>query len=417
MRKKILLIAALITALFFTACALPRPAYEAVDFVSLKDRETVSLTRQGLDYIVRGRNIDGELKLRQALFLEPAARPIRYNLASVLVRQGLFAEAEELLIALRKEVPGSARYASLLASAYLQEDRFLESEIVLRESLWQAEQEEDMKRQVVTMKNLSTLAFRHGDEEDALCWSERAFALSPDEEQQVKHARLLLAAHYPRKALKLASETLQVTAPEAGDPGLGDTPQDAGQVAMEGEGVLAGDASFSDVEFDENMQDQGFVDEGLDPSLDSHEAGHARRFRRGPNRKLQLDIVKAQAYYELAQFSSAFRLSEKHLAHPIFSAQDQLALTVVNILALDRLPEEEREQEIQRLSELLEDETQKSTSFFADDEPMNELNMREQVFVKEMLGKSYIIYWPGSIIDDAERKIGYVEEEDVVKSK
>ena len=57
------LLVSLAVSLF--SCALPRPEYEVTDFVSLRDREIVSLSRQGLDYVRRGRLIDAELNFEQ----------------------------------------------------------------------------------------------------------------------------------------------------------------------------------------------------------------------------------------------------------------------------------------------------------------------------------------------------------------
>lgn len=201
-------------AFLLAGCALPVSEKNQQDFIPERDLTIVELASEGLSYYKRSRYVDAELYLRQALFLAPEAENIRFNLAVVLQKQGLYSEAQEIYDALLAQKPESFRYLLAKAQLHLDQLEFKAAEAYYFKALEGVVGREDKIRSASISRSISTLNFLAGNEEAANCYSQEALYWQNSEEQVFRHSTLLLALGYPEDAATLLEEFLA----ELGNP-------------------------------------------------------------------------------------------------------------------------------------------------------------------------------------------------------
>lgn len=199
------LIAALFV-LFFSSCALPKSTEQPQGLVPRKDILAVSLFREGASFFARGRLVDAELKFRQARYLFPDAENIRFNLAKTLSQLGAEGEAEELLEELLVNQPDSYDYLVGMAVIKKQAEKFSEAKDYYQKALEVAFLENNRQQVAEVARNLSVLAFSQGEIEEAVCFSSLAQGYNANEEQTVRHIRLLFGLGEFESVRKLLSE-------------------------------------------------------------------------------------------------------------------------------------------------------------------------------------------------------------------
>lgn len=196
--------------LLLSACAAPLPEGQRQSFVSSKEIQVVSLTREGLAYAKRGRMLDAELKLRQALYLAPDSIALKLNLAVVLDKQGGFEEAKALYLDLLEAKPESVQYRMGLAHLYFSQNDFSAAEKIYQDVYATGVERNDNSIIADAARSMAAMHFLVGAEEDAFCWSEIAFRASSGGEQLLRHARLLLGIGATSQSLELIEPLLRV---------------------------------------------------------------------------------------------------------------------------------------------------------------------------------------------------------------
>lgn len=183
----------LLAPLLLAACAAPRTERGIQDFVPEQELTAVSLAREGAAYAGRGRSIEGELRLRQALRLYPGTESLELSLASTFEDNGLPEEALQIYERFVDEYPEAGRYEFARARALVAMERYdlaLES---MRSSVEKYRLELLRGKAADAARSLATLAFRVGLLDEARCASLDAAALAPGPAQQLDHARMLIA--------------------------------------------------------------------------------------------------------------------------------------------------------------------------------------------------------------------------------
>ncbi len=196
------LVLSLILLLLFQGCALPRDVGSEQNFIERGDLRATNLGREGLNYYSRGRFQDAELRLRQALYLDPSADNLKLNLAATLQGVGLYAEAHQIFTELKAKYPDDPRIFSAEASLYATERKYPEARRSYEQALTMYLASPTKGIEAAAMaRSLANLMFRGGFEEDALCYSEQAVMLKLLADEVAKHGRLLIAMNeYDRAA-------------------------------------------------------------------------------------------------------------------------------------------------------------------------------------------------------------------------
>ncbi len=205
--------AALLLLVVLSSCALPRELPDLERYVTPREQEVVALTREGLAYAKKSRNTDAEMKFRQALYLAPEADNIQYNLAVTLDKQGLYDEAVSYLSELLERTPKSLVYRDAMAHALLGAKDFDRAKELYEQVYQIALDEKKDAFRVASARNLATIAFRLGEEEDAHCWSSLALDGKKTPEQLSRHAGLLLALGRAADTRKTLQDSLNVEDP------------------------------------------------------------------------------------------------------------------------------------------------------------------------------------------------------------
>jgi len=184
--------------LFGYGCALPPSQSSTSPYVSVNDSALIEAVRDGLGYANQGRFINAEFSFRKALFYSPENFDVQLNLATVLGEQRIYSEAKALLRHLLLKSPGDMRVLGAVARLAVSEGdyesakRFYHKILEVIVTAATPEKYDSIRRNVLL--SLSTIAFRLGMEEEALCNSELALRdLGRNVEQSARHANLLLA--------------------------------------------------------------------------------------------------------------------------------------------------------------------------------------------------------------------------------
>lgn len=197
-------------------CAAPGVEIEQ-SFVSRPEAVAVRLAREGASYFAQGRFVDAEFRFRQALYLFPRVFNLRFNLAASLGRGGAFAESEQILRELLTESPGNLAVREAVAELFYSSGRFAEAARWYDELLEESVTEGKAELSARYAQSLAVLSFRIGEEERALCYSQRALAFAPSVAQLYRHARLLIALGLARQSQDLVNKQLETAAT---DPSL-----------------------------------------------------------------------------------------------------------------------------------------------------------------------------------------------------
>ncbi len=211
----------LLLSLFFASCAVaPQAPSPSSQFLSENEYDVVSLVSRASKYFAKGRYLDAELYYRLANYLRPSDSSIQAQLASTLGKQGLYEESELLFDRLLARSPRNVTlrnsYASLLIDRGDYERAFsiFEENISLLEAGLFREEKKLLPQQIQKRnaliqslyRNHATLAFRLGDEQDALCSSLVSHGLLPGPLEMKRHGKLLLGLELPEVVVSAVGE-------------------------------------------------------------------------------------------------------------------------------------------------------------------------------------------------------------------
>ena len=256
---------------------MPERERPGKEFVSAIELETISIVRQGLNFMSRSRFADAEAKLRQGQYLYPEASSIRINLAEALKGLGNFGEAIEIYRQLLRTDPDSVQLLAGLARVYLAAGDVDNAVTAYEEAFELAIRGDEPERAAGLARSLATLYFGLGQEEEALCYSQRAVEYQPARMQTLRHIRLLTAIGL----MEQADQTISDFVTE--QPGMRDA-EVLWQMAL----IHAGKGDFE--------QAAGLIDEARDktrrrvaPSLEMELFDRVVRFKLNPETAVLAD--------------------------------------------------------------------------------------------------------------------------------
>lgn len=174
----------LLVGAWLGGCALPAADDASRQtVVPISDVAAVSLFREGLNYTKRGRLVDAELKLRQALWIYPKAGNIQQSLAAVLARNGNEAEALRWIRTILAEEEASLKKVS--PTLYVEMARLSKTPAQARLNFYKAiELAQDTPELLsLTLDEYSRWLLSAGDHDEALCASHESFLVSPTKER------------------------------------------------------------------------------------------------------------------------------------------------------------------------------------------------------------------------------------------
>lgn len=203
-------------------CAVPvdprlnATGFRQVDGTSVpfsENRELLlsGLVDDGVGLIVKNRYFEAEGRLRQAQYLDPTNPRILFNLALALNQTGQSEEAEVLLQNLNERKPGTPDILYALADAEAGLQKYEESVAHLKEIFKILKGAKNVGRMALTARSISNMAFRGGNESEAICYSYEAYTLAPSPEQLGYHARMLVALGHFESAKDFIEEQVKVT--------------------------------------------------------------------------------------------------------------------------------------------------------------------------------------------------------------
>jgi tetratricopeptide (TPR) repeat protein len=215
----------LVTLFQLVACALPQDRIHSQRFVPSPEMRAVKAYQEGLSLAARSRYVDAEFMFREALYFAPGQRNLRFNLAMVLEQMGNFPEALEILDQLLAEpVPKSDPLTSLevrfaKGKLLVAEGDFEAGPLVLEQALVQAIEASDWglkrpdaNRQApkvawgLIARSLSALAFRLGDEQQALCYLRQSRLALAEGKEVERRVRVLIGIGRTEEAQQELSE-------------------------------------------------------------------------------------------------------------------------------------------------------------------------------------------------------------------
>ena len=173
-------------------------------FVSSTDLRVAGLVSEGLSFASIGRLFNAEGRLRQALYLEPNNDRIAFNLAIVLNQSLQSQEALEILHRLVTKEPRNPSYLQALADALEAAGEHEAAKVKLKEAFAIFKDANNLPRASMIARSISNIAFGFGNEQEALCYSYEALALSPTAPQVSAHLRLLVALNLFEEAKSFA---------------------------------------------------------------------------------------------------------------------------------------------------------------------------------------------------------------------
>ncbi len=192
-------------ALLLAGCALPTPDKPS-EFVRDKEIFASKIARSGMAQLNRGQLIDAELSFRQALYLYPKLYNLKLNLATTLGKQGQLEEAQTLFEELieTSKTPWEIRIAQ--ADMFYAAADFQRARRYYLESYQLASKANALNVVASLNRSLAVLAFKMGDEQEALCRSQEAYSLQPSPDEAYRHARMLLALNHVKSASELFAQ-------------------------------------------------------------------------------------------------------------------------------------------------------------------------------------------------------------------
>ena len=173
-----------------------------VPFSKPKELLLAGLVDDGLGLAIKNRYFEAESRLRQARYLEPQNERVLFNLALVLNQTSQSEEAEVLLTELNARKPGVPNTLFALADTKAALYKFDEAIGYLKEIFKLLKKVKNTGRMAQVARSISNLAFRAGNEFEALCYSYEAYQLAPSAEQLGYHGRMLVALGLYESALQ-----------------------------------------------------------------------------------------------------------------------------------------------------------------------------------------------------------------------
>ncbi len=175
---------------------------EIVPFSKPKELLLAGLVDDGLGLAVKNRYFDAESRLRQAQYLDPNNERVLFNLALVLNQTAQSEEAEVLLTELNSRKPGVPNTLFALADTKAALYKFDEAIGYLKDIFKLLKKAKNTGRMAQVARSISNLAYRAGNELEALCYSYEAYQLAPSAEQLGYHGRMLVALGLYQSALQ-----------------------------------------------------------------------------------------------------------------------------------------------------------------------------------------------------------------------
>ncbi len=200
---------ALALACVFASCALPAshrefsvPAAPGAggEFASSQDLLVAGLVTEAMAYSKLGRFLEAENRLRQADYATPHNPRIQYSLAVAMNQTGQSDDAKVLLEQLLAKSPDDPNYLTALADVEYSLGSTADAKHRLKLAFTRFKEAGNAAQAARLARSIANLAFIEGREQEALCYSYEALALSPVPEQLGWHARLLVALNYPDQA-------------------------------------------------------------------------------------------------------------------------------------------------------------------------------------------------------------------------
>jgi len=163
------------------------------EFASSKDLRVSGLVSEGLGFANVGRLYNAEARLRQAMYLEPSNDRIAFNLAVIVNQAGQSQEAKQIMQRLLGKEPRNPTYLQAMADISVSDGDHEGAKTILKDAFTIFKSAENLPRAALIARSISNIAFGMGNEQEALCYSYEAFAMSPTPNQVSAHARLLVA--------------------------------------------------------------------------------------------------------------------------------------------------------------------------------------------------------------------------------
>lgn len=196
----------LFASLLLQHCALPTPP-RATQFVGDRELAAVKFSRLGLAQMARGQLIDAELNLRQALYLYPNLSNLKQNLALVLSKQGEVEQAQEIFDDLLRSTTDPLALRLAQGDMFYFHGDFESAAKYYLAAYGLAEKAQKSQELARINRSLAVLYFKIGKEEQALCYSQQAFALRPGNmDEAYRHIRMLIALNQFSQAAQSISK-------------------------------------------------------------------------------------------------------------------------------------------------------------------------------------------------------------------
>ena len=179
------------------SCTLPTAQKNPDDFVSLREQKAILYLKLGDDFFLKGRYVAAELEYRKALYLFNDFENIRINLINVLIRQGLFDQAQEELEILLNKDPKNPDFLALKALLYSEKQEYNVAISYYFESLNNIDSLDLAQRnryKELIYNNLSTIQFKLGLENEAIENAFNAYKVNKNYFQKARLAKLQIAS-------------------------------------------------------------------------------------------------------------------------------------------------------------------------------------------------------------------------------
>lgn len=181
-------------------CALPKVDLSGQSLVPEDDVVAIAQTREGLNLLKAGRNLEAEIQFRKALILIPQSAPLMQNLGIALFQQSRFDEALEVFNA----VPATQN--TLISRMWYARSKIELGQVdegvkLLDTQLNEALEKSDFLGATQLSRTLASIFYGLGEEAEALSYSWLSYGLDYGSAETVlRHSRLLMACGLEKKA-------------------------------------------------------------------------------------------------------------------------------------------------------------------------------------------------------------------------
>lgn len=186
-----------IATAFLSACALPQPTnIERQDFIPQREVLLASIVKKAQEDYARGRLLDTELGLRQALLMAPGTTQIILNLGRTLARNGQVDEAQQLFATVLERKKDDLPLINFVGESFFEGGHYEKALTYFIQARDIIEEKQKIPVFVepsfvdITFRNLSTVLFRSGETIEALCAMHRAFDIAQTPDNVIRLVRL-----------------------------------------------------------------------------------------------------------------------------------------------------------------------------------------------------------------------------------